>query len=394
LLAASAVSSWAAPFEGGKFKGRSAWSGDGNYNDPDDWIASPIALAIFAEAGFRNKLAHFDYNSYLPASDSEWEKDHAESVNGAVAQYGYDAARFFDCRKNLEGALASLSKAINKSSASDPLFLIIAGPMEVPARALKRSEPGKRPFVYCISHSRWNDGYDSKSKFSFTKRNVIEQDVCWIQIPDQNKRLSFGRFGTAAAPEEFEPYFWLRDSHDEKLRFLWERMLSSTRPDPSDAGMAWFLITGDELCDPLKIRQLLEDHRVPVPVSARTKIRLEAENFRTLEGCAVEMSESGAASQGLKVRVSPGAGSAILRTTFNELFAKAGHYDVEIRFRAEKSAQFALSVNDQPRGSCQGSASEWTSQIIRDVEVRLGDQLSLEVKGSSCTVDYVQLNAL
>jgi hypothetical protein len=39
----------------------------------------------------------------------------------------------------------------------------------------------------------------------------------------------------------------MRDSRDAKVRWLWERMLVSTRPDPSDAGMTWFLVTGDEI---------------------------------------------------------------------------------------------------------------------------------------------------
>jgi len=36
----------------------------------------------------------------------------------------------------------------------------------------------------------------------------------------------------------------MRDSGDARVRWLWERMLVSTRPDPSDAGMTWFLATG------------------------------------------------------------------------------------------------------------------------------------------------------
>ena len=118
--------------------------------------------------------------------------------------------------------------------------------MEVPSRGIQKSDPAKRQFVYCLSHSRWNDGFASKYKFTFTKRSVIEQDVHWVQIRDQNRLLSFGRYGRPSTPEEFEPYFWMRDSRDAKVRWLWERMLVSTRPDPSDAGMAWFLVTGDE----------------------------------------------------------------------------------------------------------------------------------------------------
>src|SRR5262245_51904989 len=85
----------ARPFENGQFKGRIAWSCDGNHNDPDDWIASPVALAIFAEAGLRDRVVHFDYNSILPLTHAEWEKIHEASVLGAVKHYGYDLGRFF-----------------------------------------------------------------------------------------------------------------------------------------------------------------------------------------------------------------------------------------------------------------------------------------------------------
>ncbi len=127
---------------------------------------------------------------------------------GTMARYGFDKGRFFDCRKDRDGAVSSIAKAINDSTAADPLYFIIAGPMDVPYLGIQKSDPAKRQFVYCISHSRWNDGFASRYKFTFTKRSVIEQDVHWVQIRDQNRLLSFGRYGRPATPEEFEPYFW------------------------------------------------------------------------------------------------------------------------------------------------------------------------------------------
>ena len=154
--------------------------------------------------------------------------------------------------------------------------------------------PSRRPIrqsgssSYCISHSRWNDGFQANYEFTFTKRSVIEQDVRWVQTCDQNRRLSFGRFRRVSPPEEFEPYFWMRDSADANVCWLWDRMLVSTRPDPSDSGMTWFLVTGDELCDPAKLRRLLDEHQRPAPVVARQIVRLEAENFRHIEGCVLD----------------------------------------------------------------------------------------------------------
>jgi hypothetical protein len=183
--------------------------------------------------------------------------------------------------------------------------------------------------VYCISHSRWNDGYASKDKFTFTKRSVIEQDIHWTQIRDQNDRLSFGRYGQPASPKEFAA-FWMRDSRDAKVRFLWERMLVSTRPDPSDAGMAWFLATGDEECDPAKLKRLLDQHQVPTPTQERRQVRVEAENFRHLEGFVVDDRKDKGASHQLSIIEKGNTGR--IRTRVDEPFMPGvGRYDVVVR---------------------------------------------------------------
>src|SRR5688572_22122961 len=100
------------PYEGGQFWGRIAWSADGNHNDPDDWAASPVALAIFAAAGVKDRFVHFDYNCILPQTNAEWEKIHAESVLGAAESYGFDRTVFHDCRKDLDAAVDSIARAI------------------------------------------------------------------------------------------------------------------------------------------------------------------------------------------------------------------------------------------------------------------------------------------
>ena len=386
------------PFGNGEFKGRIAYSSDGNHNDPDDWAASPIALAIIAEAGLREKLVHFDYNSILPLTNPEWENIHAESVLGTAIRYGYNLSRFFDDRRNLDGSIASIVKAINASSADDPLYFIIAGPMEVPYRAIQKSDPAKLKYVYCISHSNWNDGFVSHYKFSFTKRDIIEKDIHWVQIRDQNRLLSLNRFGEVAKPHQFAAYFWMRDSRDPKVRFLWDRMIVSTRPDPSDAGMAWFLVTGDEECTPEKLKLLLEDRQPISRTAVRASIRVEAENFRHLEGLAVDRNDDRAASHRAAVRIE-GASSGRMRMRFDEPFAKpSGRYDVEIRYLDQKneSARFAFFVNGAAAGPAWTSpraGSGWTSHVIRDVDIKFGDELGMDIQGAGGRIDYIQLNA-
>jgi hypothetical protein len=388
----------AGPYVDGQFRGRIAYSADGNHNDPDDWAASPVALAIFSAAGVKDRLVHFDYNCILPQTNPEWEKTHADSVLGAAERYGYDKSVLFDCRKDLEGAVASIAKAINESSATNPLYFIVAGPMEVPFLGIQKSDPDKRKFVYCISHSRWNDGFASGYRFTNTKRSVIPSGVNWVQIQDQNRLLSKSPYGKPAAMEAFAPYFWMRDSGDAKVRFLWERLLVSTRPDPSDAGMAYFLVSGDEGADPDKLKRLLDENRVSQPIAARKIVRLEAENSRELDGYELEDRNDRSASHRLCVKPSGGTRASI-RTRFDEPYtAASGRYDVDIRLFDEKGrqCQLALSVNGIDQGPVWQSPDDgqgWMTHTVPNIEIRAGDEISVRVDGMPCRLDYVQLNA-
>jgi hypothetical protein len=224
--------------------------------------------------------------------------------------------------------------------------------------------------------------------------------VHWVQIRDQNRLLSFGRYGRPSTPEEFAPYFWMRDSDDARVRWLWERMVVSTHPDPSDAGMTWFLATGDEECDPVKLRRLIDEHRRLAPVTARRQVRIEAENFRHLEGCALEDRNDKRASHALNTRLS-GGNSGCIRTRFDDPFTgDSASYDVEVRYFDAKDSRcrLALSVNGAARGAAWESPGEgrgWMSRTIREVAIRGGDEIRVDVRGDDAEagkLDYVQLN--
>lgn len=81
------------------------------------------------------------------------------------------------------------------------------------------------------------------------------------------------------------------------MRFLWERLQLTGRADCSDAGMACFLLTGDEESEIEKVRRVLVDHVAPTPTQPRKYVRLEAENFLVLENYEVEDRNAQAARQ-------------------------------------------------------------------------------------------------
>ena len=297
------------------FQGRIAYSADGNHNDEDDWAASPVALAIFAEFCAKEKLVHFDYNSILTKTDPEWEKIHETSILGAAERYGYRRSIFPDDRTDLDGAVSSIAQAINASSAGDPLYFIVAGPMEVPYMGIQKSDPRKRKFVYVISHSRWNDGFDTDYVYAYNKRSVIPSGITWVQITDQNRFLSTSGYGREAKPEEWAHWYWMRDSDDPNVRFLWDRMRVTTRADCSDAGMAYFLMTGDEESEIAKVRKLLEEKIVPTPITRREYARIEAENFLTLDNYELDYHNDRRISHRIAVKLS-NIGKGSIRTPF------------------------------------------------------------------------------
>lgn len=396
LLTAIGAASSAVPAPGA-FKGRIAWSCDGNHNDEDDWAASPAALAIFAETGLKDKLVHFDYNNILPKTDPAWEKQHEISIQGAVRRYGYNPALFIDCRKNLDAAVASIAKAINESSAGDPLFFVLAGPMEVPYLGIQKSNPEKRKYVYCISHSRWNDGYAGSYTFTHNKRSVIPTGIRWIQIRDQNAELATGPFGRPHTPEEWAPWEWMRNSSVEPVRFLWERLRATRRADCSDAGMAYFVATGDEQASIEKLRNLIERHQRPELFAPRQRVRLEAENFLVLENYEVDNGDR-AASHRLIVKLGQGARMGRIAGPFDQPFtAKSARYSVEVRYQAETGAgcSYAFSVNGSRKGGAwnSGDAAGWMTQTISNVEIRQGAELAVEAACGSGAgrLDYIEL---
>jgi hypothetical protein len=306
---------------------------------------------------------------------------------------------FHDCQKDLDGALSSITKAINASSAESPLYFILAGPMEVPFLGIQKSDPAKRRFVYCISHSRWNDGFSSQARhdfFTYNKRSVIAAGVNWVQIPGQNL-LATSPYRREARPDEWEPWHWMRDSDDPKVRFLWQRLRISARPDCSDAGMAYFAATGDPLPDPEKLRRLLDENVRPPRVTERRQIRIEAENFRDFEGYELEDRNDKRASHALNVRLASRDGGRISTSWFEPFTASRTRYDVEVCYwdEPERPSRFKLLVNGTLHGAeweSAGRGAGWTTHTLRDVEIAAGDAIVIAAAGAPARLDYLEFN--
>lgn len=230
---------------------RIAIDADGNFNDPDDWAASPAGLAILVAAGKRSRLVHYSYNNSLGsnANDRYFYNQMSHSIDRSIELYGLDRAVFFDAQRRLEAAIENLRREIDRSSASNRLFIIAKGPMELIYRAVKRSSPSRRAYTTVISHSNWNNKRVRAPEMTHNYQDVRNLGVKWLAIPDQNTRL-YTKSG-------FSPWNWMRNSSNEKLRFIYSRMQSTGKADISDAGMVYFLLRNDPYATPTKLQRLL-----------------------------------------------------------------------------------------------------------------------------------------
>jgi hypothetical protein len=118
-------------------QGRIAYSCDGNNRDRDDLFASAVTIAIFGAFGATDKVVHFDYNSILGEDDPEYLKIHEESVRGAAKRFGLSDDVIFNDSTELDAAIDNIRNAVNASSPTNPLYFVIAGPME--------ANPGRHP---------------------------------------------------------------------------------------------------------------------------------------------------------------------------------------------------------------------------------------------------------
>jgi hypothetical protein len=387
------------PFDGQKFQGRIAFSSDGNCNDEDDWGAFPVAAALLEAFGVTDRLVHVDYSNILPKNDPRFYAEMETSVRGSAERYRIPSAILFDCQKDLDGALDSIARTIDASSAEDPLYYVLAGPMEVPLRGILKSDPKKRKHVYCISHSGWNDGYSQPEKLYLhrnTKRDVIQTGINWVQVQSGSGLTNSTR--TSSTPKQWAMYHWMRDSRDARLGWIYSRLEVEDRCDVSDATMTYFLLTGDENATPAKLKAAIDDRALPTPATRR-QVRVEAENFRILEGFVVEHQNDRNASHRLCVRQSQ-AGVARVGTSVKQPYAKeAGVFDVEVRYVGGKTgrSEFKLYVGGVPQGRLwvsDAGAEDWQSHVIADVQLNAGDEIVVEVRSDAadaCKLDYVQL---
>lgn len=430
---------------------RIALNMDGNYNDYDDFGASPVSMAIIKAFGAQNRVVHVSYNNILGSAYQipYMVTSHTDSVNGAVSRYGIDAAVVFSATLQPSGAINTtardhLRNQINASSASNRLFIYAAGPMEFLYQALAAAN-ANRQYVTILSHSSWNNVFSSAACCIGNPAHphdvwdilALSPAPKWIQV-----RQQFGLDSANVAPNKvvpvadarWNPWRFLNSSDsaggNANNRWIWDRLVNyEFRPDTSDSGIMYFLFTGFEYPVPdasstwpstfqpagasntHTLRRLIEDGIVPVAVD-RTNVRFETELLKWSNVAWVKWPYgSGVSQQGTAKNGGANGSTAKMWGKFDQLHSQSGTYTVRIRYYDEPGG--ACSYRFYAGGSGTGASggvqygatwnasanpakASWALRSITGVPVTLNTtefrvQATRPASGSEvCQVDYVE----
>jgi hypothetical protein len=223
--------------------GRIAMSADGNQHDEDDWASAPMALAIIAHRNLQANLVHYDYNDHIWDSSDEHLENMTESVQEGGERFGFDMSRFFDdtIPEQLDAGTKNLVAEINASTEDDQLSIVLAGPIETVWMALDAADPDAREHVKCVTHGEdtFNQNHAKDEHGGHDYDDLIDLGCQRVEIPDQNSRLG---------PTDMDDWDYLEDG-DDNQQWLYSRLDLVGNGDVSDAGMVYFVISGDRKGD-------------------------------------------------------------------------------------------------------------------------------------------------
>ncbi|WP_298533621.1 hypothetical protein [uncultured Algibacter sp.] len=242
------------------------YKGKYNYADPDDWGATPAALAMLAKKGLQGQLVHFSYNNFMPSPPHTTTRNYMkEGVDGSISRWAFNKDIFFDVGTHKNEAVKHLEKELLKSTKENPLFFINMGPSEFLYQAVKlvidKGESEVLSNVYIISHSNYNDNHLRRPNHH-TIDQVIKLSgnrLKFKRIKDQNNK-NVPTEGWSSL-YDWSVWEWLENHDNADLAWIWTCMKKHKehRADISDAGMVYYLLTGDEAGNPTKFQVFLGD---------------------------------------------------------------------------------------------------------------------------------------
>jgi hypothetical protein len=146
--------------------------------------------------------------------------------------------RFYDATKpdELDDGVENLTNEINRSHPGNELWLVLAGPMETAWMAMTVADPEARQSVKCLSHGEWNEVHGETDHGGHSYEDLLDLGCQEVRIPDQNNTLG---------ETDMSDWDYLRNG-DENWEWLYDRIDLLGNGDVSDAGMNYYVITGEE----------------------------------------------------------------------------------------------------------------------------------------------------
>ncbi len=226
---------------------------DGNNNDPDDIAAIPVAALLADAAGIGDKTTFF-YGNNLSEPNAGAGRLAAMDASGSFAEgLGIESNDYQD------GIANTTAKLIALLETGDRVLMIEGGPMEAAYRALESIDPDLHENITLLSHSSWNENRSVKTRDTDGVNDGVIQartwadlkedfpDLTFIDIRDQNdgnnNNKGFNNSG----------WTWMDDVSDpviQQARLAMEAAGNTKKNDPSDAGMLFYALTGEDAATP------------------------------------------------------------------------------------------------------------------------------------------------
>ena len=240
---------------------------DGNSHDNDDIGAIAMALAIVKRGEDKGDavLVHCSYNNHHWANHepsrgftatSQYNTMTTSGKQGQTKLFPGQAGIFFDAYANTNASVTHLKNEINASGPGNLLYIATGGPQDQLYLALNAAQASKRKYVRIISHSQWNNKHaDAGKKNMKAIQSLLGSDwnvcyknagagvsnVTWKKgnIPNQNDII----WHKTSTKNDFN---WLDGESRYQLDWVHNRIKASKEWDVSDAGIAFWIITGNK----------------------------------------------------------------------------------------------------------------------------------------------------
>ena len=259
--------------------GRIAIVADGNSPDPDDLGGTAVSIALLRASGLEKKLVHYSHSCDLVRVNRISEKAEVErhslmqSTCDVTARRwgGFDNLTFYDAKWQMDATIKDLAKAINASTASDPLWIIEAGEPDIIGFALDATPKEKHQFVKVVTHHPANDNTGDFYEW----QQILDFGVEEVRIPDQNIDLKV----------KIAQWDWAKDHSDSRIQQVWiqgkiaeiDDVVTFQKGywDCSDAGMVYYWITGANVNGGLKTAKDTDVKSILLDYISRNPIQLK-----------------------------------------------------------------------------------------------------------------------